>query len=498
MRRSGTEVHEHTERGLIRVFQHYISSRKLVLVLSETLLLFIVFDIGGSIRFSPFEIAERDLLAARGAALLSAVVSQVVLVFQDLYDWRISVNPRERHPRLVASCAISFVLLAALFFYFQLAIAAYSVGFGVVNEEFQKRTWRFILTILAAFIAIGTWRSIFHAFFGKWGLTERVLVLGAGDLAFSLAREISDRRDCGFEIAALVPGRNEEVKKLRRRDPDVPIVERPAESLFDIARDLRVQRVVVALQDRRQALPVEQLLKCRLSGIQIEEREGLYERITGKIAVEALRPSYLIFNEGFRKSPIRLATKRVLDVATSAIGLILASPIILLTAIAVKLDSRGPVFYKQERVGQDGRTFMLIKFRSMRTDAEAGTGPVWARQNDDRVTRVGRIIRKVRIDEIPQMWNVLRGEMSFVGPRPERPLFTEELSREIPYFLERLCVKPGITGWAQVCYPYGNTRADAIQKLQYDLFYIKNMSILFDLAVMLQTVKVVVLRRGAM
>lgn len=481
---------------MIRVFQHYLSSRKLLLVLSETLLLFIIFTIGGAISFSPLSLQKEALLNSRGAAALAAIVCQIVLVFQDLYDWRISVSTRERHPRLVAACAISFVLLAALFFYFQLATSNFA--FGAQDEFIRARSWRFILTILGVFLAIGVWRAIFHAFFGKWGLTERVLVLGAGELAFSLAREISEHRDCGFEIAGLVPGKNELAKKLRRRDPDVPIIERAAEELFDIARDLRVQRVVVALQDRRQALPVEQLLKCRLSGIHIEERERLYERVTGKIAVEALRPSYLIFNEGFKKSTFRLATKRVLDVAASFIGLLLASPIIVVTAIFIKLDSKGPVFYAQERVGQDGRLFMLYKFRSMRTDAEAGTGPVWARANDDRVTRVGRFIRKVRIDEIPQMWNVLRGEMSFVGPRPERPVFTEELSKDIPYFLERLCVKPGLTGWAQVCYPYGNTKTDAIQKLQYDLFYIKNMSVLFDLAVILQTVKVVVLRKGAM
>lgn len=465
-------------------------------MLSETVLLTSVFMAGGAVQLHPLSLHKVALLNAAGAGLLAAIICQIVLVFQDLYDWRISVSSRERHPRLVAACSISFVLLAALFFYFQLATS--NIAFGPPDEELRARTWRFILTIIFAFVSIGVWRSVFHAFFGKWGLTERVLVLGSGELAFSLAREISEHHDCGYEIAGLVPGRNENQKRLRRRDPDVPIIERASDELFDIARDQRVQRVVVALQDRRQALPVEQLLKCRLNGIQIEERELLYERVTGKIAVEALRPSYLIFNEGFRKSPLRVATKRALDVVASFFGLLLSLPIILLTAIAIKLDSRGPVYYAQERVGQEGKSFMLYKFRSMRSDAEAKTGPVWARANDDRITNVGRFIRKVRVDEIPQMWNVLRGEMSFVGPRPERPVFTEELSKEIPYFLERLCVKPGLTGWAQVCYPYGNTRADAIQKLQYDLYYIKNMSIIFDLAVILQTVKVVMLRRGAM
>ncbi|MFN0205909.1 MAG: TIGR03013 family XrtA/PEP-CTERM system glycosyltransferase [Planctomycetota bacterium] len=480
---------------MIRVFQYYISARKLLLVLTETLLLFIVFAFGGSFQFSPLGIEQSAILSASSSAILAAVLCQIVLVFQDMYDWRISIKSSERHPRLLAACAISFVLLAAVFFWFQLTLPGFA--FGIAGEEMRTRTWRFILTIICAFLTIGAWRAVFHAFFGKWGLAERVLILGSGDLALSLAREISERHDCGYEVAGLVPGKNEESHKLRRRDPEVAIIDRSAADLFDIARDMRAQRVIVALQDRRQALPVEQLLKCRLSGIQIEERERLYERITGKIAVEALRPSYLIFNDGFKTSPLRVATKRVLDLVASAIGLVLSSPILLLTAIAIKLDSRGPVFYTQERVGQDGDSFVLYKFRSMRTDAEKH-GPVWASQDDARVTRVGKFIRRVRIDEIPQMWNVLRGEMSFVGPRPERPVFTEELAKEIPYFLERLCVKPGLTGWAQVCYPYGNTRADAIQKLQYDLYYIKNMSVIFDLAVILQTVKVVMLRRGAM
>ena len=223
----------------------------------------------------------------------------------------------------------------------------------------------------------------------------------------------------------------------------------------------------------------------------------MYERVTGRIAVEALRPSYLIFSEGFSKSHLTLLLKRLLDVLASLVGLALTLPITLATAIAIRLDSPGTIFYKQERIGRDGKPFMLVKFRSMRADAEKHTGPVWATANDDRVTLVGRFIRRVRVDEIPQMWNVLRGEMSFVGPRPERKYFTDELAKEIPYFLERLSVKPGLTGWAQVCYPYGNTKADAIQKLQYDLFYVKNMSLLFDVTVILRTVKVVLLQRGA-
>jgi sugar transferase (PEP-CTERM system associated) len=480
---------------LIRVFQHYISARKLALVLTETLLLFLIFAAGSSVRFAPFGFVREALYGARYSALLAAVVCQITLGFQDLYEWRISAQRRERNPRLVAACGISFVVLATIFFYFQLATE--NLGFGPGGEDIRVRTWRFIATVVCAFIGIGLFRAVFHGVFGKWGLEERILILGSGELALSLAREIAEHRDCGFEIAGLVPGPNETPKHLRRRDPNVPYLERSAAELYDMARELRVQRVIIALQDRRQALPIEQLLRCRLSGIRIEERELLYERVTGRIAVEALRPSYLIFSEGFSKSQLTLALKRFLDVLASLLGLLITLPVMIATAIAIKIDSRGPVFYKQERVGRDGKPFMLVKFRSMRADAERHTGPVWARANDARITQVGRFIRKVRIDEIPQMWNVLRGEMSFVGPRPERKFFTDELAKEIPYFLERLTVKPGLTGWAQVCYPYGNTKADAIQKLQYDLFYVKNMSLLFDVTVILRTVKVVLLQRGA-
>lgn len=480
---------------MIRVFQHYVSARKLLLVATETLLFVTTFTVGASLHAAPLENRWDAISQATWTAVVAAIVCQVVLTFQDLYEWRISAQKRERIPRLIASFGISLVLLAAIFFYFQLA--ASSIQFGVPGEDLRVRTWRFIATVLFAFLSIYVWRGLYHGLFGKWGLEERILILGSGPLALSLAREIADHRDCGFEIVGCMPGIRESRPRLRRRDPDVKIVTRPPSELFDVARELRVQRVIVALQDRRQTLPIEQLLKCRLSGIRIEERELLYERVTGRIAVEALRPSYLIFSEGFSKSRLTLTLKRTLDILASILGLALTAPITIATAIAVKLDSKGPVFYRQERVGRDGKTFQLVKFRSMRSDAEKTTGPVWARANDDRITRVGRFIRKVRIDEIPQMWNVLRGEMSFVGPRPERPVFTDELAKEIPYFLERLTVKPGITGWAQVCYPYGNTKVDAIQKLQYDLYYIKYMGIVFDVTILFRTVKVVLLQRGA-
>ena len=254
--------------------------------------------------------------------------------------------------------------------------------------------------------------------------------------------------------------------------------------------------VAVALEDRRGNLPTDELLSCRLAGIEVREREALYEQVTGKLAVEAMRPSYLIFNEGFSRSQRSDLAKRSADIALALLILLLTWPLMLLTALLVRLDSKGPALFSQERVGLNGQRFTLYKFRSMRTDAEKATGPVWAQKDDPRITRSGRFIRKTRLDELPQLFNVLWGHMSLVGPRPERQVFCDDLAHQIPYYNQRHIVKPGLTGWAQINYPYGNTVQDALQKLQYDLFYIKNQSFLFDLSILFQTIKTVVLRKG--
>jgi sugar transferase (PEP-CTERM system associated) len=261
---------------------------------------------------------------------------------------------------------------------------------------------------------------------------------------------------------------------------------------------LNVHRVVVSLSEARGKLPMDRLLDLRLrGGVMFDHLASVYEEYTGKIAVENLRPSWLIFSDGFRKTRPLLFLKRVADVVLSAVGLLLLSPVMAIVAALVKLTSPGPALYHQERVGLNGRTFTVHKFRTMRSDAEKGTGPVWATANDSRVTTVGRFLRRTRLDEIPQLWNVLRGDMSFVGPRPERPTFVEQLSAQIPFYPQRHVVKPGVTGWAQVRYTYGASVEDAIEKLQYDLYYIKNMSLALDLVIVLETIKTVVLRRGA-
>jgi sugar transferase (PEP-CTERM system associated) len=271
-----------------------------------------------------------------------------------------------------------------------------------------------------------------------------------------------------------------------------------AGDLAALCAQVNASEVVVAMDDRRLGFPIRGLLDCRLAGVEVTEVLTFLERETGRVRIDMLNPSWMIFGEGFRRDPLRLLSSRALDLAAGVGVLAVSLPIMVLTALSIKLEDglSAPIFYAQTRVGFGGRLFRLLKFRSMREDAELN-GVQWTQNRDPRVTRVGGIIRKLRIDELPQVFNVLRGQMSFVGPRPERPEFVAQLAEKIPYYVQRHCVKPGITGWAQLCYPYGSSEHDALEKLQYDLYYIKNNSLLFDLAILIQTAEIVVLGKGA-
>jgi sugar transferase (PEP-CTERM system associated) len=338
------------------------------------------------------------------------------------------------------------------------------------------------------------WRLAFEWVSHRVGPRERILLVGTSPATVTLAHELYERRvQLGVEIAGFVDANPARVglslfnPKIIGSIDDIP----------RIVKDFAVDRVVVSLADARGTLPMDRLLAMKMAdGVTFDHLASVYEEYTGKIAVENLRPSWFIFSAGFRKSAIIRAAKRALDVVAACLGLLLAGPIMLIVAVAVKLSSPGPALYHQKRVGERGRIFVVHKFRSMRQDAEAATGAVWAQTRDPRTTPVGRFLRKTRLDELPQLWNVLRGEMSFVGPRPERPEFVEELTRQIPFYGERHAIKPGLTGWAQVRYAYGASVEDALEKLQYDLYYIKNMSIALDVFVIFETVKTVILRRG--
>jgi sugar transferase (PEP-CTERM system associated) len=276
---------------------------------------------------------------------------------------------------------------------------------------------------------------------------------------------------------------------------EIPIID-DWSTIHKIVSERKVDRIIVALEERRGRFPTEDLLNCRMEGISIEEGIAFYEQLTGKLLIERAYPSFLIFSDGFAKSTYHHLVKNIIDFSLALFGLTVLLPIMALIALAIKVDSAGPIFYRQERVGKNGKTFMLLKFRSMKEDAEKETGPVWAEEEDKRVTRVGKIIRKFRMDETPQMINVLRGEMSFVGPRPERPHFVEQLKNEIPFYDKRHAVKPGITGWAQIKYQYGASKNDALEKLKYELYYVKNTSFFLDLLVLFQTVKTALFGNG--
>jgi sugar transferase (PEP-CTERM system associated) len=325
----------------------------------------------------------------------------------------------------------------------------------------------------------------------KVQVTQRILIIGAGKEAISVAESLITEDPTVLVVGYFPEPGSDNIEV--HPDQLVP----PNRTLVDLVDDLRVDEVIVAVSDRRGKMPLRELLDCRLSGVLVLDLSSHYERMLGQIRLDALRAGWLIFGGGFRQSALRTATKRVFDIVVAVILLIVFAPIMFVTALLIVLEDGAPVLYRQERVGLNGRLFNVIKFRSMRRDAEKDGKPRWASKNDDRVTRVGRVIRKLRIDELPQLFSVLVGTMSMVGPRPERAYFVDQLTKEIPFYAVRHSVKPGVTGWAQVRYPYGATVDDAKQKLQYDLYYVKNHTLLLDTVVIFETVGVVVGGKGA-
>jgi sugar transferase (PEP-CTERM system associated) len=338
------------------------------------------------------------------------------------------------------------------------------------------------------------WRSVFDRAADRIAPRERILFLGTKPAAVALARELKQRhRDLGVEVVGFVEAESSHVRTFVQSPGLVGHIDEMRSTI----QRLRVDRVVVSLEDARGRLPMSDLLDLKLHGVRFDHLASVYEEFTGRIAVENLRPSWLVFSDGFRKPRSLMLAKRVVDLLAAAFGLVVGAPVMLAVAAAIRLTSPGPVLYHQERVGERGRTFRLHKFRTMRTDAESVSGPVFATEEDPRVTPIGGFLRKTRLDELPQLWNILIGEMSLVGPRPERPEFVKDLTDAIPFYGQRHVVKPGLTGWAQVRYSYAATVADTMEKLQYDLFYIKNLSILLDVLIAFSTLKTVLRREGA-
>jgi sugar transferase (PEP-CTERM system associated) len=454
--------------------------RRLFLVIAETALLAAAGLSATYIRFGS-ETSEA-LFNHRGwmkLAMLTIVIQLAFYLF-DLYDLPATRRYKRVLINMLIALSVATVLLSILFY----IVPALQLGRGV-----------FLVDITIVLGVIPAWRLVvaWSAGHPQFGVRERVLILGSGDQAIELARATLERRTSGFHIVGFVDNKPELIGKSLIN----PTVIGLTENIGGLVEQYQVDRIVVAVADRRGKFPTEELLNLSLSGrVAVEESARYYERLTGKIDSEMLRPSWLIFSRGSRFTDFEYHVRRVVNAALAGIGLVLSLPIMLLTALAIKLESRGPIFYVQERVGKNGRTFKIIKFRSMRAGAEATSGPVWAEEDDPRVTRIGRIIRKLRFDELPQFINILRGDMNFVGPRPERPMFVDQLSAIVPYYSQRHVVKPGLTGWAQIKYPYGASVEDAIEKLRYDLYYIKNQSLLLDPIIMFETIKIVLFGRG--
>jgi len=396
----------------------------------------------------------------------------------DLYDFVVMHDRRELVLRLVQALGLAWIALAFAFYAFPALMLGRSIA------------------LIALPLALGlgvAWRVSIHWFLGHPGIGERILIVGSGEHAVEVAREVLNRPDAGFRIVGFV-GTNSELLGKSLINPRVIGL---TEQLESIVKREGIDRIVVAMGERRGQLPTDRLLQLSLAGnVSIEEGATFYERVSGRVSLNMIRPSWLIFSGRGRQAKLTTISRNTVHWLVALIGFLLCVPIMIVTALFIKLDSRGPVLYKQERVGKNGRRFVLMKFRSMKVDAEK-SGPVWASKSDDRTTRVGRIIRKVRIDEIPQFLNILKGEMSFVGPRPERPHFVAQLAEEIPYYEQRHLIAPGLTGWAQIKYPYGASIEDARQKLQYDLFYIKNYSLILDAIIMFETIKIILFGRGA-
>jgi sugar transferase (PEP-CTERM system associated) len=461
---------------MIRIFRHYISTAYLGLMVVEAVILSAAIFIGAHLRFLHEEgwQAESDWWVTAFLFALTMVILNAALgLYQRVaHRWGLA----EFLLRLGVSFTFGAVAMSLIFY----AFPGLFIGRGI-----------FALTLLFSALAIIAIRLVFCRFVDSQHLRRRVLVLGAGQLASRILESSQKLADANLTLLGFVRMGNESCQVDLSR---VLEIEGP---LRDFAEREDIDEIVVAPDDRRQGFPVDELLDCKMAGIEVVDLLTFFEREAGIIKIDCLQPSWLVFSDGFRMKS-SLLVKRLFDIVASFVLLAVTWPVMLLTAIAIWIEGGGkhPVLYRQTRVGENFRLFQLAKFRSMRPDAEKD-GARMAAVNDERITRVGRFIRKTRIDELPQLWNVLKGDMSFVGPRPERPEFVEKFAETIPYYAERHRVKPGITGWAQVRYPYGASEADAVEKLQYDLYYVKNYSLFLDVLIMLQTVEVVLWGKGA-
>ena len=448
----------------------------ILLAVGDFLLVILSYYSGILLRLGNF--STSTVRIGTSTSLAQIIVLGVILVLSsnifELYSQHRSLSRTSIITRIVFSLGLAFIFLASLFYMFPEIV----LGRGIL------------------FITMGMfglfqylWHSYSSFIFRIPGLNQRCMVVGVGELARDIGAAIEEKNN-NYCLAGYIRPEGTEVKV------DVDKIIGTVESLPESAVQERVGKIIVALSERRGVLPYKELLNCRFTGIEVVDAVSFYEEATGKLRISDINPGWFIYSTGFGFGDIIRLCKRTLDIIFSSVGIVLTLPVFPLIALAIKLESPGNVLFSQIRVGENGREFNIYKFRSMRQDAEAASGAVWAGEDDPRITKVGKFLRKTRLDEIPQLFNVFKGEMAFVGPRPERPEFIVDLEKEIPYYSKRHALKPGVTGWAQVCYPYGASVEDSMMKLKYDLYYVKNFSIFLDLKIMLKTVKVVLFGKG--
>lgn len=466
----------------IRIFKHYVHFPFIILGLLESLAFIAAVFVAVPTRIAIGDISYNfQYIELLPSAIAYSYTLLICMNAMGVYQAKLKEGVTGMAIRTLVAFAIGSMIFP-IFYYISSDI------FGVI--------WRSVLVIATvyALLFLVVVRVLFYGLVGEEIFKRKVLVLGAGKRANSMLLDLKNSEDWkGFDLLGFFPFADDEVAV-----PAHQVVQTYS-TIKEYALTHGVDEIVIALDDRRKKLPLEELMECKLEGISIVQEYLFTERETRRVSLEIISPGWFIFSDGFKISALRSTLKRGFDVIASLLLLAVAWPFILLTILAIKLEDgrKAPVLYKQVRVGLNGQPFDVLKFRSMRTDAEKGGQAIWATENDTRITRVGGVIRKYRIDELPQLFNVFRGDMAFVGPRPERPVFVERLAKNIPYYNERHRVKPGITGWAQLCFAYADNEEDSKEKLRYDLYYIKNNSLLLDILILLQTVEVVLFKKGA-
>lgn len=445
-----------------------------ILMVGDALIAMIVHFCGVIIHFN--KIPPFDQIMKSDLANLIIFVGIVITTtfFSELYSEARSYNNKEISIRIVISLFLAFLILS---------VVSYLSEYSILENK------NLFLTLVTFGICQFVWHNRYSFLLKIPGIAQKILIVGVGPFASQIEKSISNN-DNGWILTGFIQPEGEAITI-----SSGPVLG-TTENLMETVLRERVHKIVISLGERRGILPMRDILKCKLKGVSIVDGLSFYEQVTGKLMVENINPSWFVFSDGFRLTPIMRIFKRFFDLVFSILGLLATLPLMPLIALAVKMTSQGPVFFRQRRVGYADKSFFIYKFRTMNNDAEKMTGAVWAQENDPRITKVGRFLRKTRLDEIPQLFNVVKGDMSFVGPRPERPEFVEKLEKTIPYYTNRHSIKPGITGWAQVKYPYGASEEDALEKLRYDLFYIKNYAPSLDLLIILETIKVVLFGRG--